>query len=250
MYTDASTLSMDAHLFPSTFGNSDYMHPDGSNGDFLFSHHGVWNPEATFNPGVYYGDMSGYGPMMVYDAPMQCSLNVAPSFQIDTLPVAEQRPIGSSGQKRKSRSSTKPVVQKRQKQSNSQRSSVSSSSSPKSIVSDSIAPTAPSCRAHYAVEKRYRTTLNDRYAALARLVSQTETQEICRTENKDWEVPPKLDSSPSSGDDKGPCKRQSKTTTLSAAIDTIALLDRCCMRKAQELQSLREQYRALSAAGN
>lgn len=137
-----------------------------------------------------------------------------------------------------------------QKQSNSQRSSVSSSSSPKSIVSDSIAPTAPSCRAHYAVEKRYRTTLNDRYAALARLVSQTETQEICRTENKDWEVPPKLDSSPSSGDDKGPCKRQSKTTTLSAAIDTIALLDRCCMRKAQELQSLREQYRALSAAGN
>lgn len=199
--------------------------------------------------------MNGYGPQMVYDAPMPCSLNVPLSYPIEPSQVVEQTLVGPAVQKRESPSSTHSAAQKRQvlmrythysvrtltawqKQSNSQRSSVSSSSSTRSITSGSVTPAAPSSRAHYAVEKRYRTTLNDRYATLARLVSQAETQEICRTENKDWEVPSKLDSS-SSSSGKGSCKRQSKTTTLSAAIDTISLLDRCCMRKAQELQSLR-----------
>lgn len=98
------------------------------------------------------------------------------------------------------------------------------------------------------VEKRYRSTLNDRYATLARLVSQPETQEICRTLCKDWEVPSKLDSSSSShnaGKDKDPTKRQSKTTTLSVAIDTIQVLSQCCAQKGKELQNLLDRLKGI-----
>lgn len=79
--------------------------------------------------------------------------------------------------------------------------------------------------------------MNERYATLARIVSQPETLEICRTEVPDWEIPIKLEV-PESGAEKDAGKRQSKTTTLSVAIETIALLDRACVRKAKEFQEV------------
>lgn len=52
-------------------------------------------------------------------------------------------------------------------------------------------------------------------------------------------MPTKLDvGSGSSNGEKDSPRRQSKTTTLSAAIDAIALLDRACANKAKEFQSL------------
>lgn len=50
-------------------------------------------------------------------------------------------------------------------------------------------------------------------------------------------MPSKLEV-PEPNSEKEPGKRQSKTTTLSVAIDTIDVLNRCCARKARELQSL------------
>jgi hypothetical protein len=88
------------------------------------------------------------------------------------------------------------------------------------------------------VEKRYRATLNERYATLARVISQMETISICRTVAPDWEMSTKLEV-PESGAEKDPGKRQSKTTTLSAAIEAIDLLDRACRRKADELQRMK-----------
>ncbi|EME49543.1 hypothetical protein DOTSEDRAFT_68352 [Dothistroma septosporum NZE10] len=247
VYIDTSTLSMDTHLFPSAFGNAEYLHSDDSHVELMHSLHGTWNPGPTFNQEMYYGDMNSYGPLMLYDAHMSCGINVAPNYQIEPSHAVERRLPTSNGQKRKSQSSSDAVASKRQKHSARQRSSVSGSSSPRSTNSDSTNPTAPSSRAHYAVEKRYRATLNDRYATLARLVSRAETQKICRIENKQWEVPSKLDSSGSSSNN-GPCKRQSKTTTLSVAIDTIALLDRGCMRKVKELQSLRSRLDSIASS--
>lgn len=104
-----------------------------------------------------------------------------------------------------------------------------------------------STRAHYAVEKRYRSTLNERYATLARIVSNTETLEICRTEMPDWEVPTKLEV-PDVGAEKNTGKRQSKTTTLSVALDTIELLERACANKAREYQELSRRLSTIASS--
>ncbi|KAF2209614.1 hypothetical protein CERZMDRAFT_91366 [Cercospora zeae-maydis SCOH1-5] len=119
-----------------------------------------------------------------------------------------------------------------------------------SPCSSSSSPSATlSTRAHYAVEKKYRSTLNERYATLARIVTQPETMEICRTEVPDWEVPIKLEV-PEEGAERHPGKRQSKTTTLSVAIETIELLDRACARKAKELQELTRRLSAIAGSAS
>ncbi|KAM3421053.1 hypothetical protein BST61_g1471 [Cercospora zeina] len=119
-----------------------------------------------------------------------------------------------------------------------------------SPCSSSPSPSATlSTRAHYAVEKKYRSTLNERYATLARIVTQPETMEICRTEVPDWEVPIKLEV-PEEGAERHPGKRQSKTTTLSVAIETMELLDRACARKAKELQELTRRLSAIAGSAS
>lgn len=114
----------------------------------------------------------------------------------------------------------------------------SSTSSPSEVLST---------RAHYAVEKRYRSTLNERYATLARIVSSPDTMEICRTAMPEWEVPTKLEV-PDPVAEKNTGKRQSKTTTLSVALHTIELLDRACVRKAREYQELSRRLSTIVGA--
>ncbi|KAF7531997.1 hypothetical protein G7054_g8361 [Neopestalotiopsis clavispora] len=106
-------------------------------------------------------------------------------------------------------------------------------------------------RRHYAVEKRYRSTLNKTYAILARTVSSDAVQRICRTESPDWAM--HLDRPPSfsSGDDTAAATAvaptagtrvnpQRKTATLSATIETIGVLTRCCLREARKLEQLKK----------
>ncbi|EME88806.1 uncharacterized protein MYCFIDRAFT_170381 [Pseudocercospora fijiensis CIRAD86] len=102
-------------------------------------------------------------------------------------------------------------------------------------------------RPHYAVERRYRSSLNERYASLARLVAQLETVEICQAVNPDFQLPTKLEI-PESGSEKPAGKRQSKTTTLSVAIDTIALLEKACARKAQEWECVASKLNGIVRA--
>ncbi|PPJ60532.1 hypothetical protein CBER1_03207 [Cercospora berteroae] len=115
--------------------------------------------------------------------------------------------------------------------------------------SSSSPPATLNTRAHYAVEKKYRSTLNERYATLARIVTQPETMDICRTEAPDWEVPIKLEV-PEEGAERHPGKRQSKTTTLSVAIETIELLDRACARKAKEFQELTRRLSIIAGSAS
>ncbi|KAK8110191.1 uncharacterized protein PG998_006648 [Apiospora kogelbergensis] len=92
-------------------------------------------------------------------------------------------------------------------------------------------------RRHYAVEKRYRSTLNGKYAALARALSSEATQRICRTDSADWAVkshPPAV---------AGTLQR--KTATLSSAIDTMEVLCRCCRREAAKLEQLQRSVQEM-----
>ncbi|KAK4155644.1 hypothetical protein C8A00DRAFT_31485 [Chaetomidium leptoderma] len=104
---------------------------------------------------------------------------------------------------------------------------------------DRARKTKGSQRLHYAVEKRYRSTLNEKYATLARTLSSDGIQRICGTESRDWAV--QMDGMLAGSKDKqGGAARQGKTATLSATIETINLLTRCCSREARDLEQLRQ----------
>lgn len=97
-------------------------------------------------------------------------------------------------------------------------------------------------RPHYAVEKKYRSTLNDKYAALARALSSQSIQRICRSKSPSWSFDADNTASSSSQTEVtgGTTKsRQRKTTTLSMIIETIHILDECCRQEARELDQLR-----------
>ncbi|KAI0124114.1 hypothetical protein BJ170DRAFT_638179 [Xylariales sp. AK1849] len=95
-------------------------------------------------------------------------------------------------------------------------------------------------RRHYAVEKRYRSTLDGKYAALARTLSSEATRRICQTDSPEWAVQLDGPSSLGPNDESATMgSRQRKTTTLSVTIETINILSRCCRRKAMNLEQLR-----------
>ncbi|GIZ45801.1 hypothetical protein CKM354_000895200 [Cercospora kikuchii] len=91
-------------------------------------------------------------------------------------------------------------------------------------------------RPHYAVEKRYRSALNTKYAKLTDAVLQDSTQRICQAANPEWNVHA-LEGG----------NRLNKKATLSAALDTIDVLVECCERKAGELEDLEKGRQAISA---
>ncbi|ETS86325.1 hypothetical protein PFICI_00153 [Pestalotiopsis fici W106-1] len=92
-------------------------------------------------------------------------------------------------------------------------------------------------RPHYAVEKRYRSGLNEKYAALTRILSSDAVQRICRTERPEWGA--SVGGGGVQDEQQQQRSRQQKTTTLSATIEAIAILSRCCAREARELEVLR-----------
>lgn len=91
-------------------------------------------------------------------------------------------------------------------------------------------------RPHYAVEKRYRSALNTKYAKLTDAVLQDPTQRICQAANPEWNMQA-LEGG----------NRLNKKATLSAALDTIDVLVECCERKAGELEDLEKGRQAISA---
>lgn len=96
-------------------------------------------------------------------------------------------------------------------------------------------------RPHYAVEKRYRSTLNEKYAALARALSSEAIQRICRSKSPGWA----FDADNTSKDAHEGKSRQRKTTTLSVIIETINILNICCRQEAKELEQLRSGVHAI-----
>ncbi|CAK4032352.1 helix-loop-helix DNA-binding domain-containing [Lecanosticta acicola] len=221
------------------FGSNEIFAPDEAGLEFLFSPHGVWSGDSMFPQTNCIPEIIEPMPFSPYDTPITYNHDTFRTAQSVPRPMEDSRPCVVAGQKRKRSSTSKAPSKKQPRMENSPR------CGPREGSGDAPC-NPPSTRAHYAVEKRYRSTLNDRYATLARLVSQPETQEICRTICKDWEVPSKLDSSTCSGKDKDPTKRQSKTTTLSVAIETIATLDQCCTQKAKELQFLLQRLKGIA----
>ncbi|KAL4874709.1 hypothetical protein BJY04DRAFT_224760 [Aspergillus karnatakaensis] len=101
----------------------------------------------------------------------------------------------------------------------------------------SKAKAAQQQRPHYAVEKRYRSSLNEKYAALTQALLAESTQRICRTEAEDWTL--ELEGGNKEEQNSGTGVRQSKTATLSATIEAIDILTRCCEREAKEVERLR-----------
>lgn len=104
-------------------------------------------------------------------------------------------------------------------------------------------------RPHYAVEKRYRSTLNERYAALTRTLRSDTLQRICKTEPGGWNIHSEGVGSllqerevdePAAGAARA---GNPKTATLSATIEAIAILTKCCQREANELERLRGTVR-------
>ncbi|PPJ60964.1 hypothetical protein CBER1_11247 [Cercospora berteroae] len=91
-------------------------------------------------------------------------------------------------------------------------------------------------RPHYAVEKRYRSALNTKYAKLTDAILQDSTQRICQAANPEWNVQA-LEGG----------NRLNKKATLSAALDTIDVLVECCERKAGDLEDLEKGRQAISA---
>jgi hypothetical protein len=67
-------------------------------------------------------------------------------------------------------------------------------------------------------------------------------QRICGAESEDWAA--QMDGILASSKDKqgptGGVVRQGKTATLSATIETINLLTKCCTREARDLEQLRQ----------
>jgi len=94
------------------------------------------------------------------------------------------------------------------------------------------------------VEKKYRSTLNDKYASLADLISRDEVQQICGREGDVRVVQSALESNNNAGN----ARRQSKTMTLTAAIETIRLLDLSCNRKAERLKNMIQQLSSIQQA--
>ncbi|OAQ61670.1 helix-loop-helix DNA-binding domain-containing protein [Pochonia chlamydosporia 170] len=94
-----------------------------------------------------------------------------------------------------------------------------------------------SYRGHYAVEQKYRSRLNEQFAALSQAVWRRETQRIRRPETGLLSPPSGV--SQASQDDRDSCqngpKRQNKIDVLSNAIDTIQLLTERCDQKRREL---------------
>ncbi|TRX89874.1 hypothetical protein FHL15_009307 [Xylaria flabelliformis] len=99
-----------------------------------------------------------------------------------------------------------------------------------------------SYRGHYAVEQKYRSRLNEQFAALSQAIWRPETQRICRTETGLLSPPSSVSqaSQDQDGRDSGP-KRQNKIDVLSNAIDTIQFLTERCDQKRQELDQWGEQ---------
>jgi len=91
-------------------------------------------------------------------------------------------------------------------------------------------------RPHYAVESRYRSTLNEKYAALTRALSSEAVQRICRTLEGQEDKGVASENRYQQG---GNANRQQKTATLSETIDTINILNKCCAREEQSLLELR-----------
>ncbi|KAL4906206.1 hypothetical protein BDW74DRAFT_177226 [Aspergillus multicolor] len=91
-------------------------------------------------------------------------------------------------------------------------------------------PASQGQRPHYAVEKRYRSSLNEKYASLTQTLLSDSVARICRSEIPDWAV--ELEG-------PGPGVRQSKTATLSATIEAIGILEAACRRERNEVQRLR-----------
>ncbi|KAK5657860.1 hypothetical protein OQA88_2408 [Cercophora sp. LCS_1] len=104
-------------------------------------------------------------------------------------------------------------------------------------------------RAHYAVEKRYRSALNEKYAALARLLSSDAVQRACKSKSPGWSFEAEGTSNESGNgngnEQQGVKNRQRKTTTLSVVIDTIRILETCCREDARELEQLRSGVSAI-----
>lgn len=88
-------------------------------------------------------------------------------------------------------------------------------------------------RPHYAVEKRYRSSLNDRFTALAELVARPATQQICQAQHCDGTDSDK----PTLLQHMQPGHKHSKTATLTQALQTIILLERACLRKNRKLNA-------------
>lgn len=221
----------------------------------------MWPQESAFSQDPCIADVHDNHYMSGYDTPIQYNIEDLDAFK---LPVQIEIPSTTPkiGQKRKRTSASKDSEQNQQvgllsmtlecaaRTDKNHQISYSQRNSPRSTGSCTPGNATPNVRKHYAVEKRYRSTLNDRYATLARIVSHPDTQTICRSECTDWEVPYKLECGTATEGGKDPSKRQSKTTTLSVAIDTIALLDRACNRKARELQSLLERLNGIVQVAN
>ncbi|KAK4185848.1 hypothetical protein QBC35DRAFT_290153 [Podospora australis] len=111
-------------------------------------------------------------------------------------------------------------------------------------------------RAHYAVEKRYRSTLNEKYAALARALSNETVQRVCKSKSPTWAFDAESSASTSDlqNDEQqqnqqqqggGVRTRQRKTTTLSVVIETINILSVCCREEEKELEQLRSGVNAI-----
>lgn len=94
-------------------------------------------------------------------------------------------------------------------------------------------------RPHYAVERRYRSTLNERYAALTRTLRSDTLQRICKTEAVDWNIHLEGLKERDTDEQAAGAARQGKTATLSATIEAIGILTKCCQREADELERLR-----------
>ncbi|KAI1333948.1 hypothetical protein F5Y15DRAFT_319552 [Xylariaceae sp. FL0016] len=109
--------------------------------------------------------------------------------------------------------------------------------------------TETSQRPHYAVEKRYRSLLNEKYATLGRALAQMGVQRICRTEVPDWTARINDNAAPLARQSSSTNVnvKQSKMTALLAATETIAILHRCCCRKQREVHELRQSVQELSS---
>jgi hypothetical protein len=100
-------------------------------------------------------------------------------------------------------------------------------------------------RPHHAVEKRYRSSLNDRFTALAELVAQPATQQLCQAQHCDGtDEEDKPASLQHVKPRASPGHKHSKTATLTQALQTIILLERACLRKSRQLNSRTDRLKS------
>ncbi|KAF7191957.1 hypothetical protein HII31_06602 [Pseudocercospora fuligena] len=243
------TTLANASAYQNVYGNAykDYFLPDGGSG---YQYGQQEYPCRAFEPSYNHfpqlvdvnDDLCRFG----FNSPLyrthgsQISPPVSPR---DTRSIDSSIWEANVPQKRRHQPST--LSNRTKKQHSRKAGSSSQAHSPSSDAS--CQSSTDGHRPHYAVERRYRSSLNERYASLARLVAQLETVEICQAVNPDFQLPTKLEI-PESGSEKPAGKRQSKTTTLSVAIDTIALLEKACARKAQEWECVASKLNGIVRA--